>query len=171
MTSDLSNLSALGDISPAYQHVEKVVTVGDDLTLPTAYLKWYDIRRSQDSLPPAVIAECRAFLRAEFAVKRLRIGGRLGFIEAHLCGSTLLLLVFTWSNENELWEAAYSKDLSVPSTFASFEPRDGQNRAMNCVWELAPIWHERQAWTRYLRSPRDDAAKRAYLTDRYAGVC
>lgn len=171
MASDLINLSAVGGISPAYQHVEKVATVGDDLALPTAYLKWYDIRRSTDSLPPSVIAESRAFLRAEFAVRRLRIAGRFGFVESHLCGTALLLLVFTWNNENELWETAYSKDLSVPSTFAPFEPRDGQHHAMNCVWELAPIWHERQAWTRYLLSPRDDAAKRAYLADRYSGAC
>lgn len=171
MASDLIDLSALGGVSPDYQHVEKVVTVGDDLALPTAYLKWYDIRLREQALSPAVLAESRAFLRAEFAVRRLRIVGRLGFVESHLCGTTLLLLVFTWNNENELWETAYSKDLSVPSTFAPLELRDGQHRAVNCVWELAPIWHERQAWTRYLLSPRDDAAKRAYLADRYAGVC
>ncbi len=166
-----SDLSALGAVSPDYQHVEKFVSVGDDLALPTAYLKWYDIRRREQTLPPTVNAESRAFLRAEFAVRRLRIDGRLGFVESHLCGTTLLLLVFTWNNENELWETTYSKDLSVPSTFAPFELRDGQHRATNCVWELAPIWHERQAWTRYLLSPRDDEAKRAYLADRYSGVC
>ncbi len=165
------DLSALGAVSPEYQHVEKVVSVGDDLALPMAYLKWYDIRRREDALSPAVIAESRVFLRAEFMVGRLPIDGHLGFVEAHRCGATLLLLVFTWNNENELWETAYSKDLTTSDTFLPFEPRNGSHRAMNCVWELAPIWHERQAWTRYLLSPRDDAAKRAYLADRYAGVC
>ncbi|HEX8982503.1 MAG TPA: hypothetical protein VF792_07035 [Ktedonobacterales bacterium] len=167
----ISDLSALGAVSPEYLHVEKYATVGEDLALPTAYLKWYDICRREDALPPVVIAESRAFLRAEFMTGRLPIDGCLGFVEAHRCGATLLLLVFTWNNENELWETAYSKDLTAAGTFSPFEPRDGQHRAMNCVWELAPIWHERQAWARFLLSPRDDAAKRAYLADRYAGVC
>lgn len=168
MASDLSALSA---VSPEYQHIEKLVTVGDDLVLPTAYLKWYEIRQRDAVLSPAVMAENHAFLRAEFAAGRLPIEHRLGFVEAHLCGTTLLLLVFTWNNENELWESAYSKDLSVPGTFIPFELRNGLHRAVNCVWELAPIWHERQAWTRYLLSARDDAAKRAYLADRYSGAC
>jgi hypothetical protein len=37
------------------------------------------------------------------------------------------------------------------------------------VWELGPVWHERNAWVRFLSSARDDAAKQAYLDDRFAG--
>jgi len=31
------------------------------------------------------------------------------------------------------------------------------------------MWHERNAWERYLLSPRDDDAMRAYLNDQLAG--
>jgi len=29
-----------------------------------------------------------------------------------------------------------------------------------CVWELVPVWHEQQAWKRFLESARDEAAAR-----------
>src|SRR5260370_37373222 len=33
------------------------------------------------------------------------------------------------------------------------------------VWVLGALWHEQQAWTRYLYSQRDDPAKYAYAQD------
>jgi hypothetical protein len=44
------------------------------------------------------------------------------------------------------------------------------HRATYCVWELAPIWHERHAWVRFLSSERDVAAKQAYLEDQFSGL-
>jgi len=38
------------------------------------------------------------------------------------------------------------------------------------VWELAPVWHERHAWTRFLSSDRGDQAKLAYINDRFSGL-
>jgi hypothetical protein len=38
------------------------------------------------------------------------------------------------------------------------------------VWELGAVCHEREAWTHYLLSARDKAAKDAYLHDSYSGV-
>jgi len=45
----------------------------------------------------------------------------------------------------------------------------GTHRPTFCVWELGAVWHEQQAWSRYLRSERDDAAKQTYLRDSYEG--
>ena len=39
-----------------------------------------------------------------------------------------------------------------------------------CVWVLGAVWHEQQAWTRYLYSERDDAAKYAYVQDQMTGL-
>jgi hypothetical protein len=95
----------------------------------------------------------------------------LGFVELHLCGSVAFLLVFTWNNDNEMWLTVYIKDLVNDGAFQLFDVRDGYHRTICCVWELAPVWHERQAWARYLRSARDEEAKRAYLADRFTGLC
>jgi hypothetical protein len=43
------------------------------------------------------------------------------------------------------------------------------HRGTFCVWELGAIWHERDAWVRFLSSKRDAAAKLAYLNDRFSG--
>jgi hypothetical protein len=37
------------------------------------------------------------------------------------------------------------------------------------VWELGAVWHEQQAWSRFLRSERDADARETYLEDAFAG--
>ena len=49
-------------------------------------------------------------------------------------------------------------------------PREGTHAPTFCVWELGAVAHEREAWARYLRSGRDEAARRAYLGDLYEGA-
>jgi hypothetical protein len=39
-----------------------------------------------------------------------------------------------------------------------------------CVWELFPVWHEQQAWLRFLSSARDQPAAHAWLHDLYVGA-
>lgn len=167
----LPDLSRIGAITPGFRHSNKLVTVGADLSLPSAYLKWYDIRRHAVDMPPELERESRTFLCEEVEAGRLVIDRQLGFVELHHCTTVAFLLVFTWNNDNELWETHYIKDLGADGPFQRFEGRAGDHHAMNCVWELALIWHERQAWVRYLLSQRDEAAKHAYLADRYTGDC
>jgi hypothetical protein len=49
-------------------------------------------------------------------------------------------------------------------------PLDGTHRPTFCVWELGAVAHEREAWVRFLRSPRDRDARLEYLRDVYAGA-
>jgi hypothetical protein len=82
-----------------------------------------------------------------------------GFVVHHLCGDSFFYLVVnTWRHSNELWETVYYKD---GSDFPSLEqaPREGLHKPGFCVWELGAVHHEQQAWQRYLRSPRDAAAR------------
>ncbi|HEX8997458.1 MAG TPA: hypothetical protein VF812_15630 [Ktedonobacterales bacterium] len=165
------DLSGVGHISPGFQHADKLVTSSDDLNMPHAYLKWYDIRRHEIDMPPELIRESRSFLRAEVEARRLNLDGQLGFVELHHCSSVAFLIVCVWINDNELWQATYRKDLVTDEPFELFEMKRGPQRAVFCVWELAPVWHERQAWVRYLLSERDEPAKHAYIADRFSGLC
>lgn len=165
----IPHLGSLGNVVPVgYDYYEKLVTPGEDLSLPNAYLKWYDIRRPDVEISQEHVSESRAFLEAE--VERLKIEGELGFVLLHLCGPVLLLLLMTWRKTNEIWESVYVKDLTQAG---SYEPlmHESSHRETICVWELSPVWHERQAWVRYLRSPRDEEAKYTYLNDRFVGLC
>lgn len=170
-SEEIPNLSALGAITAEYQHYDKHVESGADLSLPGAYLKWYDIHRTPAGMPPALIQESRAYLLAEATTGNLRFTNQLGFIELHHCVTVAFLLVCSWNNDNELWMAQYVKDLENGGGFRPVEMREGASRPIYCVWELAPVWHERQAWRRYLCSARDEDAQRAYLADRFTGPC
>ncbi len=167
ISQTIGNLSSLGNVVPeGYHYYEKLVTPGQDLSLPRAYLKWYDICRPDITISAEEHAESRAFLAAE--VERLKLDDELGFVLLHRCGSALLLMLNTWRNTNEIWESAYAKDLTQaggyqPTTF------DTSHRATFCVWEPGAVWHERQAWVRFLASARDEQAKLAYIADRFAG--
>ena len=167
----ISHLTSLGNVVPeGYRYEEKMITPGEDLNLPQVYLKWYDIRHPEREITPRHSAESRAFLVAEIKAGRLQFQDELGFAILHHCGSVLLLLLTTWRNTNELWEAVYMKEVSGSGGYTPVTDA-GRQRGTYCVWELGAVWHERQAWVRYLRSTRDEEAKYAYLTDRFSGCC
>src|SRR4030095_11816700 len=47
------------------------------------------------------------------------------------------------------WEFVYYKQDAATPGFSLF-PREGQHKGAYCVWELGPVWHEQQAWVRFL---------------------
>jgi len=161
-------LAGLGNVPAAYRHHPRVVTPGDDITLPHAMLKWYEIRRGEAIIPRAFIRDARAFARLEAEAGALDLGHGLGFVILHYADALAYLIVCIWRNTNELWETLYTHDLTGDGHgeggFRRVRP--GVEAPALCVWELAPAWHEREAWVRYLSSTRDADAKRAYLDDR-----
>jgi hypothetical protein len=169
MTENITPLSAVGNVPLEYQHYPKLITPAQDLSLPQAYLKWYDVRRAEAAIDESVRIQARAFLRAETDSGRLSITGELGFVILHLCGeSFFFLIVGTWRNANELWETVYTMDTNAKERQFQLVPQ-GSHMEVICVWELGAVLHERAAWTRYLYSVRDEQAKLAYLGDRFTG--
>jgi hypothetical protein len=163
------NLSALGNVVPeGYRYYEKVVRPGDGLSLPTAYLKWYDLYPDDAEITPEQVAETRAFIAAEAEAGRLKLQGELGFVIRHRAGPVLLLLLTTWRNTNEMWESVYVKEVGSSESYR-LVPFEDTHRGTYCVWELGAVWHERSAWVRFLSSERDAAAKLEYVNDLYAG--
>lgn len=163
-------LVALGNVvDDGYRHVTKRITPRAPLELDDAYLKWYDLCREDQTVDSTVDGEAREFLRAETASGRLPISGDLGFVINHLAGEHVyLLLVFTWRGNNEMWETVYYKDIRDGGPFRMPPPET--HRATICVWEFGAVAHEHLAWTAYLRSARDPAAKRAYVGSQFSGT-
>jgi len=165
----IPNLQQLGNVVPdGYMYYEKMVTPvpAEDLSLATAYIKWYDIYPEDAPVTPEQRAEIRAFLEKE--IPSLNLKNELGFLLVHRAGSYLLLLLVTWRNTNEMWESVYFKKVDEEGSYQVNE-YENTHRGTYCVWELGPIWHERHAWVRFLSSRRDDAAKLAYINDRFTG--
>ena len=168
VVEEIPDLASLGNVVPeGYEYYKKLVTPGKDLSLPNAYLKWYDIYRPGLEITQEQVVESRAFVAAE--VERLKFESELGFVLLHRAGPVLLLLLTTWRNTNELWESVYVKDVARAEGYAPVE-FESSHRGTFCVWELGPIWHERHAWVRFLSSKRDEEAKLAYLNDRFSGL-
>lgn len=165
LTTHLAHILATDPgVEPGYRHSPKRVTPGEPLEPADAVLKWYGIQPDDRPVPGAVTQLARRMLTAAPLAAR-----GLGFALLHRCGNDFyFLVVCTWRHSNELWETVFYKDGEAMAEFAEL-PREGAHKPTLCVWELAPVWHERQAWQRFLASARDEAAAQAWLQDRFAG--
>ena len=164
-------LAGLGNVPDSYGHRDKTAIAGEPLFIGGGLLKWYDVAPPGEPVSPSTAALARSFLARECAAGRLPLDGDLGFVVLHRCGNDFhFLLPGVWRNANELWESVYAKDGPRQPDFAHF-PLPELNHATYCVWELGPVWHERNAWRRYLMSARDETAKRQWLDDRFEGAC
>ena len=165
---NVEGIAQLGNVVPdGYSYYQKAVMPRADLHLPAAYFKWYDIYPAGAEITADEFAECRTFVANEAA--HIPLEGDLGFVMLHRAGSALLLLITTWRNTNEMWEAVYWK---MAGSTECYQPTHfpTAHRGTYCVWELAVVWHERHAWVRFLSSPRDSKAKLAYINDRFSGM-
>lgn len=165
---DLAYLHSLEQVASNYRHRQKQVTPGQALATESLYLKWYDVAYEDTLITADQVEEARSLLFTELETGALALRNELGFVVHHQCTSAYILYVCTWRNENEIWETLYVKDLAQDGAFQMLQ-RDATTPTF-CVWVLGPVWHEQQAWTRYLYSQRDDAAKYAYTQDQMTGL-
>jgi hypothetical protein len=158
-------MSAVGT---EHTHAAKTIRPAHLIELGAAVLKWYDIAPAAEPVPPELQVLARGTLHAAAETTALDLDEELGFVILHRCGERFyFLLVSTWRNENELWESVWAKG----EDDVTFRPWliEGTHRPTFCVWELGAVWHEQQAWSRYLQSERRDDAREAYLRDTFAG--
>jgi hypothetical protein len=156
-------------VRPDYRHVSKVIKPGPSITLGDAVLKWYDIAPADEPVPGALEVLARGSLHAAAESGELGLADELGFVILHRCGASFyFLIVSTWRNDNEVWETVWAKNGDGALAFRPW-PREGTHIPTYCVWELGAVWHEQQAWSRFLGSERGPAARRAYLRDTFEG--
>ena len=168
MASSTALLSQLletdSGIDAGYVHKNKKVTPNAPLEREGLLLKWYDLAPEDRPVPEEIGRMARQYLlESDVAAKGI------GFVILHRCGNDFyFLLVQTWRNSNEMWESVYYKDGEAMSGFAPF-PQPPLHKGTFCVWELVAVWHEQQAWKRFLHSSRDEAAGEAWLRDQASG--
>ena len=151
-------------VDAGYAHGPKQATPGAAFQHKGTVLKWYALH-PQDRPVPGEIGE---LARSYLSRNKLEAKG-LGFVILHRCGKDFyFLIVNTWRNNNELWETVFYKNGEAMDDFALW-PRDSVHKPTFCVWELVPVWHEKESWERFLKSSRDEAAARSWLEDCYTG--
>jgi hypothetical protein len=166
--SNKPNLSVILEndlgIARDYRHVAKRVTSGETIETSGVALKWYAVHPEDRPVPDEISELARSYLRKTPLEAR-----GLGFVILHRCGNDFyFLIVCTWRGSNEVWETVFYKDGEAMADFALFA-REKTHKPTFCVWELAPVWHEQEAWVRFLKSARDEMAAQAWLVDCYAG--
>ena len=168
-TEKIPSLSTLGNVVPeGYKYYKKKFTPGKLLNIKGASLKWYNLHPAEAEITKEQVQEAKAFLKSEAESARLKLEGELGFAILHLAGDYLLLLVSTWRRTNEIWETSYWKKVEGKESYTPFKFHT-DHKATYCVWELGAVWHERNAWVRFIQSKRDDKAKLEYLNDLFEG--
>ncbi len=152
-------------VSEEYRHGTKWVAPGESIETKGAVLKWYALYAEGLPVPDEIDRLAHSWL------KRTALEAKgLGFVILHRCGPDFyFLLVSTWRGNNEVWETVFYKDGAAMADFALF-PREKESKPAFCVWELAAVWHEKQAWERFLTSGRDESAAQSWLADVYAGA-
>ncbi len=150
-------------VTPGYRHIYKRIQSAPCVEVGDTTLKWYDLAPADAPIPDEVRELARRDLQAAAEDDTLGLSEELGFVILHRCGGSFyFLLVCTWRNDNELWETVWAKDGEADPAFNPW-PLEGTHRPTFCVWELGAVWHEQVAWSKYLRSSRDAAARQAYL--------
>jgi hypothetical protein len=151
-------------VRETYRHTSKWVVPGEPIETKNTVMKWYELAPQNEPVP----REISVLARTCVACTPLEAKG-LGFVILHRCTNDFyFLIVNTWRGNNEVWETVFYKDGEAMSDVAPF-PREGTHKPTFCVWELAPVWHEKEAWERFLQSPRDATAAQGWLRDRYTG--
>ncbi|HTU11174.1 MAG TPA: hypothetical protein VMG08_09785 [Allosphingosinicella sp.] len=168
-------MTALAHVPAGYTHYAKRAVPRGLVETPGARLKYYHVERAGEPVPDSVDALARAVLAGDPA---FAFADDLGFCLLHRCGADFhFLLPTVWRGANEAWEAVWYRHGDMPA-FAPFDPAyPGTPQALGaapprptfCVWELGVVAHEAAAWSRFLASPRGDAALRAWLDDMFAG--
>ena len=154
-------------VEASYSHYPKLIRPGPALETTQVYFKWHLIYPEKLPISEQEVLEAQAMLRGELEAGRLELNHEVGFVVQHRTAEWMILYVCTWRGNNEIWETLYHQHL--PSgQFAKHKRSDTSGTF--CVWVMAAVSHEQKAWTRYLRSPRDEAAQKVYLHDQLTDV-
>jgi hypothetical protein len=151
-------------VSPTYRHYEKVIRSHGVIDPTIGCLKWYDINRTDQPTDQTIRDLAQNFISRELASDGAPSTQDLGFVLLHRCGEGFYFLgLCTWRGNNELWKTIYFFEADTMEDFALF-PQGEPHKDTFCVWELAVVSHETQAWTTYLTSNRTDQDADRYLT-------
>jgi hypothetical protein len=160
----MSNMCEALQVSPTYRHYDKVIRCHGVIDPTIGSLKWYEINRSGQPIEQAIRDLARRFVSSKLASDGRPSAQELGFVLLHRCGEAFYFLgLCTWQGNNELWKTIYFLETDTMEDFAIF-PQDEPHKDTFCVWELAVVSHETQAWTTYLISNRTDQDADTYLT-------
>jgi len=156
-------MSEVVQVTAAYRHYKKTIHSLGVIDPTNSRLKWYDIARGKKPIDQAIRNLAQDFLSRQTESVGVPAAKELGFVLLHRCGQDFYFLgLCTWRKNNELWKKVFCLDTKKMEDFALFL-QDNEDRDTFCVWELAVVAHETQAWTTYLLSGRTSEDADTYM--------
>jgi hypothetical protein len=163
------NISGLGNIVPeGYTYNKKRIEPGSQLNISSASFKWYNLYPGESFITAGQVEESKKYIENEVESGKLKFENEIGFVILHRAGEYLLLLITTWRNTNEMWESVYYKKAADNEAYRQIKFKT-DHKGTYCVWELGIVWHERNAWVKFINSQRDSESKLNYMNDLFSG--
>ena len=148
--------------------IKKKIEPGSQLNLSTASFKWYNLYPHDSYITSEQVSETKEFIEDEVKSGKLKFENELGFVILHRAGNNLLLLITSWRNTNEIWETIYFKEAVKEEVYKPMKFKT-DHKGTYCVWELGIVWHERNAWVKFINSKRNNESKLNYMSDLFSG--
>lgn len=86
----------------------------------------------------------------------------VGFLGVHAGRGENLVFLDWWAAENELHHHVWTGPAADPTVLS----RASEGAAVACVWDLAVLSHEREAWIEHVLDNPDGPDLEAYMADR-----
>lgn len=112
-------------------------------------LKVHGVSAGDDELSHTFVNAAREAARAILPRPGVRPPDRygLGFLVVHAGFDADFVVVCWWGAQNELFLRVLTSPPGRPQLLRERTNREG---SVACVWDLAVIWHEREAWARHV---------------------
>jgi hypothetical protein len=154
-------LARKSTIDPGYRHHVRRMRSGAPLATEGILFRWNEVFLDGDEVSAGLDHQARLQVEAIVAARDIPLGEGLGAVVLHHSAETDYLLVGVWYQTQEFWQILLLRDARNDGDFRRVQP--GVDSSTMCVWEMAPVWHERELWTTYLYSARDRDARQRWL--------
>jgi hypothetical protein len=156
-------LERIGDVPATYVHYPRTTEPGEPLVGRGSVFKWYRVFPAVDPVPEVLDAGTRTFVLSVLERGAINPAYGMGFVVLHHSTEFDFLFICSWRGHQELWDSLFYREAGESGAWTSTP--QGEISPVCCVWEMAPIWHERNAWIRYLESARTRTDREAWLAD------
>lgn len=136
-------LERIGDVPMMYVHHDRRVEPSDPLPTETGLFKWQNGFAEADPVTanPEGSARTEAVRFLDSGVALAQYG--MGLMVPHHSTEQNFLLIGSWRGHQEFWQHALFR--AVNSVGAWTVTELGTMSPIACLWEMSPIWHERNA--------------------------
>lgn len=121
-------------------------------------MKTYVIQYSKEEKSDRLLAAAQNLFQEHTPSITEEVYG-LGFIIVHIGKNSNFVLLDWWCNENELSQLVFTSDKKNPESLKPIS----QSQVIACVWDLAVIGHERQAWVHHILQKPNNPDIQGYL--------